>query len=258
MKQIFTSLLLILILLTETSDVPAQTGSRQQPLRVGVYNNSPKIFTDANGKPAGIFIDILAEIARREQLSLVFVTGSWDELYTKLRLGQIDVLPDMAQTPARDSLFRFNQIAVFGSWIEIFTLKTHPLKVPSELNGKTIGVLQASVQQQYIRSELIDRYGLSCRIRIFSDNKSALHLIKNGHIDAIAADRFFNYNSSAKSDLPHSGIVFHTDNLYYGFSKQVNINLIQHFDLQLTNLKNDPESVYYTSVIYWLHPQNPG
>ncbi|HPI77132.1 MAG TPA: transporter substrate-binding domain-containing protein, partial [bacterium] len=42
-------------------------------LRVGLYENKPKIFTEDDGAAAGIFVDILREIAKEEGWKLQYV-----------------------------------------------------------------------------------------------------------------------------------------------------------------------------------------
>ena len=45
---------------------------------VGIFENSPKVFTAENGRPAGIFVDIVEHIAERE---------GWDQLYESMTDG---------------------------------------------------------------------------------------------------------------------------------------------------------------------------
>lgn len=78
-----------------------------QTLRVGVYDNSPKVFIDSNGKPQGIFIDIIESIAQHEKWQIVYVIGEWDELLVQLENGKIDVLPDMAFSVKRKNGIAF-------------------------------------------------------------------------------------------------------------------------------------------------------
>jgi len=48
-------------------------------VRVGVYQNKPKVFMDENGHAPGFFIDLLDEIAVREGRTLVYVLCEWVE-----------------------------------------------------------------------------------------------------------------------------------------------------------------------------------
>jgi ABC-type amino acid transport substrate-binding protein len=49
----------------------------QQPLRVGAYNNPPKIQIDDTGRLSGIPGELLQEIAARESWRLVTVPCDW-------------------------------------------------------------------------------------------------------------------------------------------------------------------------------------
>ncbi|MBN1364484.1 MAG: transporter substrate-binding domain-containing protein [Syntrophaceae bacterium] len=71
-KQI--SILLIIVFIT----IPFAQADNLT-VRVGVYENAPKIFTSKSGKPAGIFIDIIEHIAKVEDWKLRYVSGSWAE-----------------------------------------------------------------------------------------------------------------------------------------------------------------------------------
>jgi hypothetical protein len=42
-------------------------GFRGRKVRVGLYENKPKVYTSDTGQPAGIFIELLDEIARKEK-----------------------------------------------------------------------------------------------------------------------------------------------------------------------------------------------
>ncbi len=42
-------------------------------VKVGVYENEPKVFTDTSGRPAAIFIDIIEHIAKKEGWILRYV-----------------------------------------------------------------------------------------------------------------------------------------------------------------------------------------
>jgi len=49
---------------------PSVSGSDTTTVRVGLYANSPKIFTDAQGNPAGFWPDIIEYIADAEGWSI--------------------------------------------------------------------------------------------------------------------------------------------------------------------------------------------
>ena len=66
------------VLLVLIACVATLTGSAHasQTVRVGLYQNSPKIGITAEGRGEGIFIDILEAIAAREGWQIEYVPGS--------------------------------------------------------------------------------------------------------------------------------------------------------------------------------------
>ena len=80
--------ILLLILLMATF-----AWAENRVVRVGVYENAPKVFTSESGKPSGIFIDIIEYIAKQEDWDLEYVTGTWIEGLDRLDRGEIDLWP---------------------------------------------------------------------------------------------------------------------------------------------------------------------
>jgi ABC-type amino acid transport substrate-binding protein len=70
-------------------------------LRVGIYDNEPKIFMDANGEPSGFWPDVIDYIAQEEGWSIAYIHGTWDECLSGLEKDEIDVMPDVAYTEER-------------------------------------------------------------------------------------------------------------------------------------------------------------
>lgn len=67
-------------------------------VRVGIYENPPKIFHDATGRASGIQIDLLREIAAAESWQLEFISCQWQDCLDRITAGQLDLLPDVAHT----------------------------------------------------------------------------------------------------------------------------------------------------------------
>ncbi len=112
-KIIFTLLFTLIVANTIYSD-------EKILIRVGVYNNPPKIYMDQNGIPAGYHIDIIKEIAALEGWTLEFNNGTWDELLNSLKTGDLDILPDVAYSEERAAQYRFNNETVLLNWAVIY------------------------------------------------------------------------------------------------------------------------------------------
>ncbi|MCF7854025.1 MAG: transporter substrate-binding domain-containing protein, partial [Candidatus Pacebacteria bacterium] len=105
-----------LILLLVTMIVVAAAAEDTETVRVGAYNNPPKIFTTADGRTAGIFPDILAEIAQRKGWKIDYIRGTWEQCLDRLRTGDIDLMVDVAKSSEREERFTFSRVPVLVNW----------------------------------------------------------------------------------------------------------------------------------------------
>ncbi len=90
-------------------------------IRVGFYENYSKVFTDKNGQPAGLFIDVLNHIAKKENWKLTYIHGNWDECLTRLTNGGIDLMIDVAYSEPRNQIYDFATNEVVANWGQIYT-----------------------------------------------------------------------------------------------------------------------------------------
>lgn len=143
---------ILLLCFLQPLNLNAQDAHRQNKIKVGIYNNPPKIFINDSGHPDGFFVDILKYIAENENLNIEYVSGEWHQLTSMLKNGEIDVLPDMAYSIQRDSIFAFNKLFVLSSWLDVFTINDRNIHTIMDLDNKNIGVLKGSVQENYMNN----------------------------------------------------------------------------------------------------------
>ena len=109
LRQFF---ILLLVLFLGVSFARAEN----RAVRVGVYENAPKVFTDESGKPSGIFVDVIEHIAKSEGWQLKYVSGTWVEGLDRLASGEIDLMPDVAYTAERAEIYSFHKVPILSSW----------------------------------------------------------------------------------------------------------------------------------------------
>jgi ABC-type amino acid transport substrate-binding protein len=219
----------------------------RETVTVGVYNNHPKVFVDGKGVPQGIFIDILRSIANVENLELEFQSGEWSGLYENLKEGLIDILPDVAYSTQRDSLFSLS-VPVIGSWLQVFDNKDDGMSSVTDLAGKRIGVLDGSIQAEFMSQDVKDQFGLEFDIITYSDYPITVEALKRGEIDAFVADRFYYFADPSDQTIRPTGIVLRPSDLHFAFSKHTDPEIIARVNRSLADLRNDPNSDYFKSV----------
>ncbi|MBX3042506.1 MAG: transporter substrate-binding domain-containing protein [Candidatus Kapabacteria bacterium] len=225
-------------------------------LKVGVYDNSPKIFLDENGKPAGIFIDVINSVCNSNNFEVEYIHGNWDDLVNKLLLGEIDLLPDMSYSLQRDTLFSMTKLSVMSSWLEIFTINnSKSLKSIEDINGLKVGVLSGSIQEQYFDKVVKSDFKIDYQLYGYSSYQASVNALKNNEIDLVVADRFFYFSKLFEDRIFPTGIILRPAELFIAFRKDMDPELINSFDKQISILKNDPKSDYYKSLQKWLNKE---
>jgi len=224
--------------------------ANEQIVRVGVYENPPKIFTTESGRPAGIFIDIIDHIAKQENWRLKYVTGTWTDGLDRLAAGTIDLMPDVAYTSNRSLKYSFHNVAVLSSWFQVYAARGSNINSLLDLNHKRILVLDRSVQHEaFIR--LSHGFDLDFSLVSVADYKTMFEMVATGQADAAITNSFYGLMNAKKFNLQDTAVIFSPTNLFFAAAIKDPKGLLPIIDRHLTTLKNDPRSAYYKSLRQW-------
>ena len=251
MRANFTTYLqgIILCLFALSLNVPS-VHADSRIVRVGVYENAPKVFTAESGKPSGIFIDIIEHIAETEGWGVKYVAGTWTEGLDRLKKGEIDLMPDVAYTADRNKIYSFHKVPVLSSWYQVYAPKGHDIRSILDLNLKRIVVLDRSVQQEAF-ARLSKGFGLNVTLIPMEDYKKSFETVAAGKADAAITNKFYGDMHAAKYGLEDTSVVFEPSDLFFAAPKNINTDLLFAIDHHLSILKKDPQSLYYTSLKHW-------
>lgn len=231
-----------ILLITVGYHVSANTDTVK--VRVGVFENPPKVYLTDNGGTEGIFIDLLKEIARLENWKLIFIHDIWSAQLDRLDKAEIDILPDLAFTPARSSRYSFNQVTVLESWSQVYVKKNSKIQNLNDLENKRIALLNGAVQTgNFSRLMLSSR--LSFEIVHTKTYDEAFSMVSTGVADAVVANNFFGQTNYKKYGLKPLQIVLNPSFLHFAFPWSVNPELAVTIDKYLAKWVSNEESVYY-------------
>lgn len=217
---------------------------------VGVYENDPKIFTTPEGRPAGIFIDLLECITRREGWQLRYRAGTWKEGLERLAQGEIDLMPDVAKTPDREKRYRFHRVPVLSSWYQVYARKGHGIQSLFHLEGKKILVLEDSVQQAALQ-RLLKGFGLHAELLTGPDYKTLFKKTAAGEADAVVTNSLYGMTHAAQYGLENTAVVFEPSELFFAAPLHASSEILEAIDRHLEALKKDPQSAYYAILEKW-------
>ena len=217
---------------------------------VGIYDNKPKIFLDTNEQAAGIFVDILRNIAEKESWKLKYVPCNWRDCLTQLQAGQIDLMPDMAYSEEREKIFAFHATPALFSWSQAYR---HPdVSVVSiiDLKDKKIAVLAGSVQEIGIK-EILGNFGIKADIMPTRSLDEAFVMVERHKADIALANHHFGDFHAQNYKLKDTPIVFQPAKLFFASGKDRNKDLLETIDKHLRAWQGESNSLYFEIIRQW-------
>jgi signal transduction histidine kinase/CheY-like chemotaxis protein len=214
---------------------------------VAVYDNPPKIYTAANGKPGGMSVELLDEMARLENWHLHYTQCKFADCLALVEKGEVDILPNVALLPERLSRFDFNQVSVVTTWSQIYSHSTQTIYNLSDLANKRVAVMDKSSYLSFF-NKLMTGAGLTYQPILVASLEDCFRAVAQGRADAAVTSSFFGTNFARQYNLKETPIIFEPTNSYFLVAKGKNRDLIEHIDSHLTHWRSEPESVYYQSL----------
>ncbi len=135
----------------------------------------PYEFFDANGNYQGITSDYLELISQKTGLQFQVEPGlTWPEAYQKALSGELDMLPAIAKTPAREQYFLFSDPYYYFQRVIVIMDTTKTINGVEDLFGQTVAVQKYSSHQTYL--EAYPQISLS----LYDSVEAALAAVANG------------------------------------------------------------------------------
>ncbi|HAL92332.1 MAG TPA: hypothetical protein DCM68_04830, partial [Verrucomicrobia bacterium] len=223
----------------------------EPPVRVGLYQNLPKVGWSGSGQPAGIFVDLIEAIAQEEGWSLEYVKGTWAEGLDRLAKGEIDLMLDVAYTDERAARYAFHLEPVLSDWFQIYARRRSGIRSLLDLNGKRVAVLARSLQQN-IFQKMVEGFNLATPLVPYADYAAAFAAVETETVDAVIANRFYGVAHLRRRILEDTGIVFSPNRAFFAAPLLADRARLGAIDLHLAAMKQDPSSVYYRSLRRWM------
>ncbi len=228
----------------------------ERVINVGIYDNPPKIFLDKDGRPSGIFIDLLDHIATIEDWQINYHFHSWQECLEQLEKGNIDLLPDVAYSPERKDRFEFNTIGVLESWSQVYVKNKTNVQQLSDLRGKRVAVLNGSVQQNNF-SRTMAGFGLPYTEVTAASLTEILSMVSIEVADAGITNVQFGDLNASDYKLHKTDLIFNPVTLHFATRPTGDSTLINTIDLYLNAWKKTPKSFYYLTLQHYTAEPTP-
>ncbi|WP_330216749.1 EAL domain-containing protein [Chrysiogenes arsenatis] len=219
-------------------------------VRIGVYENVPKITVDRAGKPSGILGDLIVEIARLERWQLEVVPCEWEQCMELVRTGQIDLLPDVAENEQRRTEMEFHAIPVLHSWSQVYRSEKVSITTILELDQKRIAILEDSIQLSYLRG-LAHEFDIRPDFVVVPTLERALQAVADGNADAMVTNHLHGHYNAPTFHLFPTPVMFLPSRLFYATPPRQGDVLRAQIDAHLARWRDNPDSMYYQILRRW-------
>ncbi|WP_409524199.1 EAL domain-containing protein [Nitrincola sp. MINF-07-Sa-05] len=219
-------------------------------LKIGVYENEPKILMSQSGQPSGILGDLLVEIANRENWQLTAVPCEWEACLEGIRTGELDLLPDVAENPQRRSEMNFHTIPSLHSWSQIYRRADVEIESLLDLDGKRIALLDGSIQLNYLHS-LVSGFDIDLSFVTVSNMEEVLDTLNRGQADVMVANHQFGDYHAPRYNLLPTTIMFQPARLFYVAPPGRHDELLAQIDSYIEQWRRDTESPYFQVIKRW-------
>ncbi|HTO11607.1 MAG TPA: transporter substrate-binding domain-containing protein, partial [Candidatus Binatia bacterium] len=160
------------------------------PIRVGTYANAPLVFRDAEGKPQGIYVDVLEHVAQQEGWTLEYVEGAWEQCLERLQQGQIDLLVAIGYSIERGRRFEFSREPFIVNWGQVYVRRNSDVRTLLDLTDRTLAVVRGDIYYESLRSthETLKVFPKFVEVSTYADT---LRLVSQGQAEAALVPRIF-------------------------------------------------------------------
>lgn len=221
-------------------------------VKVGVYENAPKIYTAADGTVKGFWADILYYIARKEGWQIEWVHGTWTQGLERLEKNEIDLMPDAGFSLERAEKFTFNDESILTSWARVYTRENSGIQTIIDLDQKIVGGLKGSLNMDGREGikDLTARFGVSCRFVEFDSYADVFEAVRSGKVDAGLTNKDFGDQNERQFGLVRTPIILQPIQIKIAFTRNAELTsyLKKTVDADIRQLKGDPDSVFYKAL----------
>jgi two-component system, NarL family, sensor histidine kinase EvgS len=250
LKQVFVQtncllrLFLICLCLIWGGGLTQSALAQNRIVRVGFYQNAPKIYSNAQGQVLGFFPALLNEIADKEGWQIDYIACEWKVCLEKLAQGKLDLMPDVAETYERRDKFSLTNEPFLLSWSRLYFQPNSELKTLLDLDRRTVAVLKDSHQAKELLA-LTKQFEIQIQLVPVDSFQEAFILLSSKKVDAALVNQWFGTYFLSSYDIQESPFFFFPSRLFIASPRNQNSDLRAALDQRIRALKADKNSIYY-------------
>ncbi len=238
-----------LIILLTFMFISVQSNSQPRRVRVGVFPAAPLVMVE-DGKPQGLFIDLVDYFAKQLDWKVEYVEGKWSDHLASLERGDIDLLPAVGYSPERERIYDFSRNAVYIDSGVLFANPAFKIHTIFDLRGRKVAALRGSIfTKGFI--DYIGSFGVKCNIIYTDTNEAVMSAVSDNDADAGVCIYSLGNELAPDYRVTITPISFSPVALHFAVPSGKNGDLIAGIDQLMLRMISDPDSLYSRSYSRW-------
>lgn len=222
----------------------------EREVRVALQQIPPAVYTDSQGKPTGLFVELIQDIALKEEWDLIWDPGTLSESWEDLSSGKIDLLMSVSSTPERENFFDFSHEPAISVWSQVYAPPGSGINTILDLDKKRVAGLKGDINALAFR-DYARKFDIDPVFVEFNDLDELFSGASAGQADAVVAFNIAGKESANKYNLIETNILFNPTALGFAVPKGKNQDLLAAIDRYLVAGKSDPSSYYSQTMQKW-------
>ncbi|RLB91433.1 MAG: hypothetical protein DRH26_08020, partial [Deltaproteobacteria bacterium] len=251
MKKYLSCFFVVILFLTATFSI-AVCDDEIPAIKVGAYENIPKIFTNEEGIVTGFWPDLVKYISAQEGWQIEWIPGTWMQCLKRLKTGEINILPDTGWTEPRSREYIFSNETVLVSWSRLYVPKDSKINSIIDLNGKTIAALKGSFNLEGPEGlrQILYKFNIKATIKEMESYENIFEALQGKKIDAGITNKDFGNLHESNYAVERTSIIFQPARMQFAFTKNAELTpfLKNKIDTHMKQLQENENSIYYKAL----------
>ncbi len=137
-----------------------------------------------DGQATGFAVEVMQAAVHAVGREVVFETGPWSEVKSRLEAGSLEALPLVGRTPEREAAFDFTFPYLTLHGAIAIRRGTQGIQTLADLKGRSVAVMKGDNAEEFLR-----RNDPGCHIRETATFVEALRELEEGKHDAVVLQR---------------------------------------------------------------------
>lgn len=233
--------------------MPSLTQARPV-VRVAIFPHEPGTFLDAQGRPTGLFVEALQEVAEQEGWDLQFRMVPWAETLELARRGEVDLVTTVARNPEREAFLDFGTEPAHTMWTLLYVAKGSALEDVTSLRDRTVALLRGDRNGQQFAA-FCQRIALPCTFQEHGTFDEVLAAVAEGRADAGVTSSLYGYWHEGRFAVHRTPVVLNPFPVHFAGPKGRSQAYLAALDRFLGAARGNEGAPFRRIRDRWMHPQ---